>query len=113
MAGKILTSDAEARVAADLGMDSEDVQRLQDDIKVAQQDEPACTSMMPDIRIATQILDGEQHEVAYWHETNGKDNDGTPQVWQLPSTVCALSAQVIHAAPGQPGREGRGWYPLW
>ena len=29
-----------------------------------------------------------------------------------PSTLCALSAQAIHAAPGQPDREGRGWYPL-
>ena len=32
MAGKILTDDAEARVAADLNMDAEDVQRLQNDI---------------------------------------------------------------------------------
>ena len=30
-----------------------------------------------------------------------------------PSTLCALSAQAIHAAPGQPGREGCSWYPLW
>ena len=30
-----------------------------------------------------------------------------------PSTLCALSAQAIHAAQGEPGREGRGWYPLW
>ena len=28
-----------------------------------------------------------------------------------PSTLCALSAQAIHAAQGEPGREGRGWYP--
>ena len=28
-----------------------------------------------------------------------------------PSTLCALSAQAIHAAQGQLGREGRGWYP--
>ena len=27
-------------------------------------------------------------------------------------TLCALSAQAIHAAQGQPGRERRGWYPL-
>jgi hypothetical protein len=30
----------------------------------------------------------------------------------IPSTLCALSAQAIHAAQGQPGREGRGYYPL-
>ena len=30
-----------------------------------------------------------------------------------PSTLCALSAQAIHAAQGELGREGRGWYPLW
>ena len=29
-----------------------------------------------------------------------------------PCTLCALSAQAIHAAQGQPGRERRGWYPL-
>ncbi len=71
MAGMVLTADAEARVAADLHMDSEDVQRLQDDIKSAQEEEPACT--MPDIRITTQDIDGTQREVASWHETNGND----------------------------------------
>jgi hypothetical protein len=29
-----------------------------------------------------------------------------------PCILCALSAQAIHAAQGQPGRERRGWYPL-
>ena len=81
MAGMVLTADAEARVAADLHMDSEDVQRLQDDIKSAQEEEPACT--MPDIRITTQDIDGTQREVASWHETNGNDNVGTTQIWQL------------------------------
>ena len=28
------------------------------------------------------------------------------------STLCALRAQAIHAAQGQPGREGRRWHPL-
>ena len=29
------------------------------------------------------------------------------------STACERLRSFIHAAPGQPGREGRGWYPLW
>ena len=81
MAGRVLTDDAQARVAADLDMDSEDVQRLQDDINSAQNEEPACS--MPDIRITTQVVDGAQREVACWHETNDKDSAGTIQKWQL------------------------------
>ena len=42
--------------------------------------------MMPDIRIATQIINAEPREVAYWHETTGKEHDGSPQVWQLTSS---------------------------
>ena len=31
----------------------------------------------------------------------------------LTLSVKSRSAQAIHAAPGQPGREGCSWYPLW
>ena len=81
MAGNILTADAEARVAADLGMDAEDVQRLQDDIKSAQNKEPVC--VMPDIRITMQVIDGQQHEHACWHETTSKNNVESTQEWHL------------------------------
>ena len=81
MAGMVLTADAEARVAADLHMDSEDVQRLQDDIRSAQNKEPVC--MMPDIRITMQVIDGQQHEHACWHETTSKNNVESTQEWHL------------------------------
>eukprot|EP00964_Phaeocystis_antarctica_P012492 scaffold6883_cov91-Phaeocystis_antarctica.AAC.4 len=110
MAGMVLTADAEARVAADLHMDSEDVQRLQDDIKSAQEEEPACT--MPDIRITTQDIDGTQREVASWHETNGNDNVGTTQIWQLTpsqyeSYKLLKTGPVTNSfSPSFPGRGG-------
>ena len=34
-------------------------------------------------RIATEVIDGKQREVAHWHETKGRDDVGTPRVWQL------------------------------
>eukprot|EP00964_Phaeocystis_antarctica_P041671 scaffold23832_cov57-Phaeocystis_antarctica.AAC.5 len=50
----------------------------------------------------------------------GRPGGDEPAAWGVreharappsPSTLCALSAQAIHAAQGEPGREGRGWYP--
>ena len=79
MAGKVLTEEMQARIAEDLDLDDDDVQRLQNDIDASKRDEPACEP--PDIRMETVVVDGVPRTMACWYET---DNTGAaPQVWQL------------------------------
>ena len=109
MAGNVLTADAEARMAADLGIDAEDVQRLQEDIRSAQDEEPKCAT--PDIRVTTQLVEGEQREVACWHETKTINNVTAIQKWQLtPSQYesykllkCAGNKQLLTFLSGEGG----------
>ena len=54
-----------------------------------------------------------RHRVADLHERVRTQPYKHARAPPSPSTLCALSAQAIHAAPGQPGREGCSWYPLW
>ena len=109
MAGNVLTADAEARMAADLGVDAEDVQRLQEDIRSAQDEEPKCAT--PDIRVTTQLVEGEQREVACWHEIKTINNVTAIQKWQLtPSQYesykllkCAGKKQLLTFLSGEGG----------
>lgn len=79
MAGKILTDETQARVAKDLDLDADDVQRLHDDIEACKCAEPACEP--PDIRMETHVVSGVPREIACWYEMDG--TGAAPQVWKL------------------------------
>ena len=73
MAGKLLTEETQARVAKDLDLDADDVQRLQDDIEACKRDEPACEP--PDIRMETHVVNGVPREIACWMRWTAREQD--------------------------------------
>lgn len=90
---------AAAQGCDDGGVDDEDLERLEADIRTAFDDEAEHPTMpAPDLRMVSERVDGERLLIAYWHEAPGT-------VWRLkPSqlTSCVFSlATRLHITPPQ------------